>query len=45
MLYGQNLADPALMRIGLIIVEPTLRVDSTASPVPLIREAVRPQNI
>jgi hypothetical protein len=40
-LYGQKLADPALMRVRLIIVEPTLRVDSTAPRMPLIRGAVR----
>jgi hypothetical protein len=35
--YEQKLADPALMRVRLNIVEPTLRVDSTAPRMPLIR--------
>ena len=39
MLYGQKLADPALRRIRLIIVEPTLRVVSTAPRMALRRLA------
>ena len=39
MLNGQKLADPALRRIHLIIVEPTLRVVSTAPRMALRRLA------